>query len=158
MITPLFAYGDAPSSAVSLHILLLGVQTGWLDLLADALEALTLVLYLLGLHRLARRGRPWPAWSTAAFVLGVVALWAAVGSGLAAYDELNVTMHVIQHILLMMVAPPLLALGKPVTLAAQAARRQNQVRLLKVVHSPVVAGLTFPVVAFLVYYGTMYTY
>ena len=158
MLAPVLAYGNAPSSAVSLHILLTGVQTGALALLADALEALALALYFLGLWRLSRRHRHWPAWSTAAYVLGVAMLWVAVGSGLAAYDQVSVTMHVVQHILLMMVAPPLIALGKPVTLAAQAASRANQVRLLKVVHSSPVGALTFPVVAWLVYYGTMYGY
>jgi cytochrome c oxidase assembly factor CtaG len=154
----LLAYGDAPSSAVSLHVLLTGVQTGGLALLGDAVEVLAVAMYLLGLHRLGRRGRRWPVWSTAAFVAGVLVLWFAVGSGLAAYDEVNVTLHVVQHILLMMVAPPLIALGKPVTLAAQAASRPNQVRVLKVVHSPVVAAATFPAVAWLLYYGGMYGY
>ncbi len=152
------AFGQAPHPAVSTHILLTGIQTGPLSLVADAVELIVLALYGVGVRRLARRGRPWPLWHTAVFVVGMVAMWVAVGSGLAAYDDVNVSMHVIQHVLLMMVAPPLIALGKPVTLATQAANRANQVRILKVVHSRVVGVLTFPVVAWFLYYGTMYVF
>ncbi len=58
----------------------------------------------------------------------------------------------------MMVAPPLLALGKPVTLASQAAGRAAQVRILKVAHSGVVSARSFPPVAWGLYLGTMYAY
>lgn len=151
----LLAFAEAPRSAVDLHILLTGIQTGPLALLADALQVLALGAYLVGVRRLRRRGRHWSGWPTAAYAAGVVALWIAVGSGLAAYDDVNVTLHVVQHVLLMMVAPPLVALGKPVTLVVQASGRSAQVRVLKVVRSHAVSALTFPVVAWLLYYGTM---
>ncbi|HLI55304.1 MAG TPA: cytochrome c oxidase assembly protein [Acidimicrobiales bacterium] len=152
----LLAYGEAPSAAVRAHILLLGVQTGPLALIADAFEAAAIVWYLAGVRRLARRGRRWPLLSSAAFVGGVVAVWVGIGSGLAAYDDVNVTLHVVQHLLLMMVAPPLITLGRPITLASQAAHHRTQVKLLKVVHSRVVAVLTFPVLTWFLYYGMMY--
>lgn len=154
----LLAFVNAPRSVVSLHVLLTGIQTGPLSLLADALDLVLVGLYAWGIRRLARRGRSWKTGNTVAFVAGVAVLWVAVGSGLAAYDEVNVTMHVIQHVLLMMVAPPLIALGKPITLASQAASRSGQVRILKIVHSPVVAVLTFPVLVWFLYYGTMYVF
>ena len=157
-MSSLFAFAGAPTSHIHLQVLLTGIQTGWLSLVADGAEVATVVAYLLGVRRLARRGRRWSPWSTAAFTTGVAAVWIAVGSGLAAYDDVNVTAHVVQHVLLMMVAPPLVALGKPVTMALQASSRRRQVEILKVVHHPVVAGLTFPVVAWLAYYGTMYVY
>ncbi len=157
-MSSLLAFAGAPSATVSLRILLGGIQTGPLDLLGDALEATAVGLYLLGRNRLGRRGRSWPRWATAAFVAGVAVVWIAIGSGLAAYDEVNVTMHVVQHVLLMMVAPPLLALGKPVTLALQASSRRRQVQILKVVHSFLATALTFPIVAWAVYYTTMYAF
>ncbi len=67
-------------------------------------------------------------------------------------------MHVVQHVLLMMVAAPLIVMGKPLTLATQAARRTNQVRIIKVLHSRVVAALTFPVLTWFLYFGSMYAY
>lgn len=144
------------SDGVRLHVLLTGVQTDRLALAAVAVEAGAVFLYLMGVRRLAARGRDWSASATAAFITGIGCLWIAVGSGLASYDDVNATVHVIQHALLMMVAAPLIALGKPITLASQAARRTTQVRILKAVHSPIVAGLSHPVAGWFLYYGAMY--
>lgn len=140
------------------HILLTGIETDPLALAAGALEIIAIVWYLAGVRRLAKHGRRWSPWATAAYTAGVATIWVAVGSGLAAYDEVNVALHVVQHLLLMMVAPPLIALGKPITLASQASHRRVQVALLKIVHSRALAALTFPVVAWFLYYGTMYAY
>ena len=53
------------------------------------------------------------AWQLAAFMSGLFALWIAVGSPLAAFDDELLSIHMIQHILLMAVAPPLILLGAP---------------------------------------------
>ena len=49
----------------------------------------------------------------ACFMTGVFALWIAVGSPLAAFDDDLLSIHMVQHILLMAVAPPLILLGAP---------------------------------------------
>ena len=48
-----------------------------------------------------------------AFITGLFALWIAVGSPLAAFDDSVLSIHMVQHILLMAVAPPLILLGAP---------------------------------------------
>lgn len=154
----LLGYGEAPSSTVNTHVLLTGIQTDPLALLADIVEIAAVVFYLIGVRRLARRDRRWSPWATVAFLTGVLSVWIAVGSGLAAYDETNAVAHVIQHVLLMMVAAPLAALGKPITLATQASGRATQTCLVRVVRHPVVAAITFPVVGWFLYYGIMYGY
>jgi putative membrane protein len=53
-------------------------------------------------------------WRAASFVLGVSLIWAALGSPLAAYDHDLLTVHMIQHLLLMTLAPALILLGEPV--------------------------------------------
>ncbi len=157
-VTGVLAYAGAPSSVVHAGVLLAGFQTGALSLCTDALLCSTLGLYLYGVRRLARRGRPWPSASSLAFGLGLFSIFVAVGSGLAAYDDANVTMHVVQHVLLMMVAPPLLALGKPVTLLVQAGSRKVQVVALRVVNSGPIAWLSFPALAWILYIGSMYAF
>ena len=132
------------------------LETETAGLIADGVDLAAIALYLAGVRRLARRGRRWSPSATAAFTCGIACLWVAVGSGLAGYDDDHATIHVIQHGLLMMVAPPLLALGRPVTLAIQAAHRPSQVRLVRLVHSEAVATLTFPASGWLAYYGAMY--
>jgi cytochrome c oxidase assembly factor CtaG len=48
-----------------------------------------------------------------AFIAGLVSLWAAVASPLAHLDQGQLTAHMIQHLLIMTVAAPLLLLGEP---------------------------------------------
>lgn len=154
----MLAYVGAPTSVLHAGVLLTGFQTGTLALVTDALLVLTLASYLLGVRRLSRRGRFWPWPSMLAFSLGLFAVFVAIGSGLAAYEDANVTAHVLQHVLLMMIAPPLIALGRPVTLLVQAVNRTTQVKVLRVVNSGPVSWLTFPPLAWVLYYGSMYAF
>lgn len=137
-------------------MLLTGAQTGIPALAVDAALAASAGLYLGGVRRLAGRGRRWAVRHTAAFVAGLVAIWVAVGSGLAVYDDSSVTLHMVQHILLMMAAPPLLALGRPVALAAQSSARATQVRLTRLMRGPAVTVATHPAVAGVIYFFTMW--
>jgi putative membrane protein len=54
-----------------------------------------------------------PAWRAVSFFLGLFLVWAACGSPLAAYDHSLLTVHMIEHLLLMTVAPALILLGEP---------------------------------------------
>jgi putative membrane protein len=54
-----------------------------------------------------------PAWRAAAFLCGLFCVWIAVGSPLAAFDEELLSVHMVQHLLLMTVGPPLILLGAP---------------------------------------------
>ena len=74
-----------------------------------------LVLYLRG-STAARvtRSRALPVWRAACFVGGVVALWIALASPIDALDDYLLTAHMVQHFILMSVAPPLIVLGAPV--------------------------------------------
>jgi len=152
----LFAFDNAPSAVVHLQILLRGFQTGALALLADVLELASVAAYVIGVIRLKGRGRRWPWSRTLAFVCGLLVVFVAVGSGLAAYDTTNFTLHVVQHVMLMMGAPPLIALGRPVTLTLQATSRRTQVSVLGIARSKALEVLTSPPVAWALYYGTMY--
>lgn len=72
-------------------------------------------IYLRGWF-LARRTRPveLPPWRAISFVAGLVALWMAIASPIDAFDDYLLAGHMIQHFILMSVAPPLLVLGAPV--------------------------------------------
>ena len=54
-----------------------------------------------------------PGWRGASFVFGMFLVWAALGSPLVAYDHDLLTVHMIQHLLLMTFAPALILLGEP---------------------------------------------
>lgn len=104
-------------------------------------------VYLLGVRRLTARGDTWRIGRTFSFVvlgLGTVAF--ATTSGLAAYDGSLFAPHMVQHMLLTMVAPVFLALGAPVTLALRTLPRRPRMALLAVLHARVVGWLTFPLI------------
>ena len=64
---------------------------------------------------LARRTRPaeLPVWRAVCFFSGVLALWVAIASPIDALDDYLLAAHMIQHFILMSVAPPLMVLGAP---------------------------------------------
>ncbi|HKF02272.1 MAG TPA: cytochrome c oxidase assembly protein [Candidatus Sulfotelmatobacter sp.] len=54
------------------------------------------------------------AWRALSFLFGVLLIWAALASPIAALDHELLTVHMLQHLLLMTLAPPLIWLGAPV--------------------------------------------
>ena len=54
-----------------------------------------------------------PAWRGAGFLFGMSLVWVALGSPLVAYEHDLLTVHMIQHLLLMTFAPALILLGEP---------------------------------------------
>jgi cytochrome c oxidase assembly factor CtaG len=63
------------------------------------------------------RDLPASAWEAAAFYAGLLALAAAFGGPIEAYSDELLAMHMVQHLLLLQLAPPLLWLGRPLRLA-----------------------------------------
>jgi len=107
--------------------------------------------YLLGAAALRRRGDRWPAGRTAAFLGGMAAFYIVTSSGLAAYDTVLLSVHMVQHMVLSMLVPLMLALGAPVTLALRTLPTAPRRWLLAVLHSRVAKVLAFPPLAFLLY-------
>ena len=52
-------------------------------------------------------------WRAGSFVFGLLLIWIATASPLAALDHEILTAHMVQHLLLMTLAPPLILLGLP---------------------------------------------
>jgi putative membrane protein len=73
-----------------------------------------LLIYLHG-WRLVHRTRPrqMPPWRAACFAAGIAALWLAIASPIDALDDYLLAVHMIQHFILMSIAPPLMVLGAP---------------------------------------------
>ena len=109
-------------------------------------------LYLWGVWRLRLRGDHWPPGRTVAFLAGGIGVIGFAGlSGLGSYDTTMFSLHMIQHMLLAMVAPIFLALGAPVTLALRTAPRRLRSVLLAVLHSRLAKLLTFPLIGWGIY-------
>jgi cytochrome c oxidase assembly factor CtaG len=75
---------------------------------------LTAVVYLRGWILLWRAGVPFlPPSRATSFLLGLLSLWVALASPCDTFSAFVLTAHMFQHMMLMMVAPPLILLGAP---------------------------------------------
>jgi putative copper resistance protein D len=90
-------------------------------------------------------------WRTAAFLGGLAAMALALLSPIERYEGSLFSVHMVQHLLLEMVAAPLLLLGAPITLLLRAARPGPRRALLGVLHSLPLRVLAFPLVAWLLF-------
>jgi cytochrome c oxidase assembly factor CtaG len=115
--------------------------------IVSAFAAISLVLYGWGVIRVARRhpARPWPAWRTGMFAGGLAVIVIATQSGVGAYDDVLFWDHMVQHLMLIMVAPPLLIFGQPITLLMHASRNPLHTWTKRFLRSRVASFLTWPV-------------
>jgi putative copper resistance protein D len=134
------------------------------DLVFGVVSILLGVLYLLGVRRLRRRGDRWPVGRTVAWLAGCALVLVATSSGVGRYAPAVFSVHMASHMALNMLAPALLVLGGPITLAMRAltpAGKDGQPGprewLLAFVQSPVTKFLTHPLVAFVLFIGSYYT-
>jgi cytochrome c oxidase assembly factor CtaG len=76
--------------------------------------ALAAVIYLRGWILLQLAHVPSvPLWRAISFLSGLLSIWIALASPLDTFSGFVLTAHMLQHIVLMMVAPPLILLGNP---------------------------------------------
>jgi putative copper resistance protein D len=153
---PALAHGDVPAEPPSIAALLLGWTFEPAVALPLAVAALVWLRLVGGVDR-AHRANPVPRRRTVAFLAGLAAIGVALMSGIDAYDTSLFSVHMVQHILLTLVAAPLIALGAPITLLLRAASPGVRRRLiLPILHSRALRVLSFPVVAWLVFAGVMW--
>jgi cytochrome c oxidase assembly factor CtaG len=125
--------------------------TSWtLDLPVLAAVLAAAGLYLAGMRRVRREGQPWPVGPAVAFLVGgtgTVVL--ATMSFLGVYQGVLFSVRAVQNVLLLLVAPLFLALGRPLSLLTAALPRLGA-RAGAAVHSRAARVLTFPAVTALV--------
>jgi cytochrome c oxidase assembly factor CtaG len=129
------------------------------DLVPWAGTLLVAVAYLLAVRAVNRRHprTAVPAWRVAAFLAGLASIVLALESSIDVYADELLTVHMLQHLLLAMVAPPLLAFGSPGTLALRVARADiRRDILLPALHSRAVRVLTSPIVAWVAFSAAMW--
>src|SRR5205823_13710671 len=96
-------------------------------------------------------GRQAPARRTLAFLLGLGAAAVATQGSPAVYDDVLFSAHMVQHLLLIMAAPPLLIAGRPVTLLLHVTRNPTHTRVKHILRSRVVSALIWPPAAAALY-------
>jgi putative copper resistance protein D len=106
------------------------------------------LLYLEGIRSVRRRPGPaFPPGRIACFLGGLAVLFLALASPIDGYSGVLLSDHMLQHLLIAMVAAPLLVLGTPILLALRAASPETRQRfLLPILHSRFVRVLASPIV------------
>jgi putative membrane protein len=112
--------------------------------------------YVRALGRIRRTGGNWPRWRLIAFMSGIAVLVLALVSPLDGYAELLLSVHMVQHLVLTMLAPPLLLLGAPLTLAVRTAGSTQRAHLLNVLHGRVVGFISHPALGWGLFVGAIY--
>ncbi|NYI04319.1 cytochrome c oxidase assembly protein [Allostreptomyces psammosilenae] len=107
-----------------------------------------LAVYLAAVLRLRRRGDRWPVGRTISWTVGQLLVVFTMNTGMNDYGMVMFSVHMVQHMVLSMIAPIFLVLGAPTTLALRALRPAPRGRrgprevLLAVLHSRYAAVLT----------------
>jgi putative membrane protein len=121
-----------------------------------------LVLYGLGVFILFRRGVRWPPARIIWWLLGTATVLLVTATGIEGYGMELFSIHMVQHMVLNMLAPVFLVLGAPVTLLLRALPagpgRRGRVRriVLRVLHSRGAAVLMHPAVTFALFITSLY--
>ena len=97
------------------------------------------------------RGRSWCAG------LGLTALFVAASGPPAVYEASLFWVHMVQHLLLTLVAAPLLVYASPLVLALRAAAPARRAALTRLVHARPVRALTYPLVGWTAFGLVMWT-
>lgn len=88
----------------------------------------------------ARRHSAWPRLRTAMFTLGLIVTFIATQSVIGVYDMTLHAAHMIQHLLLIMVAAPLFAYAAPLELwrsSSKFGRKATESRVMKIILHPI---------------------
>lgn len=122
--------------------------TVWdMPLAAPITVGAAVALYLYG----ARRSRGWPLTRIASFLAAALLALVAVGGSVNAYSHVLFSMHMAQHLLLIMVVPTLVILGRPLELLRRTAPPVLHSRLTGLADGRTAHWLTHPVFTALFY-------
>ena len=154
--TPVQAHGPVPAEAPTIASLLLVWTFEPLPILAIAV-AIGWWLWAVRRVDALHPANPVPRSRTVAFLAAMIALAFALASGIGRYDTSLFSVHMVQHVLLMFVAAPLVALSAPVTLILRLSSAPTRRRwILPILHSRPMRVLAFPVTDWIIFAGVMW--
>jgi putative membrane protein len=127
-----------------------------LDALLLSLAAATATAYLIGVVGSHRRGRPWPLRRAVWWCAGIAVAAASVVGPLARAAHESFVAHMTTHLLAGMIAPVLLVLAAPVTLALRSLAPTPARRLSRLLRSAPARVIAHPVAAALLSAGGLW--
>ena len=116
----------------------------------DVQAGLCVALYLWGVTRTRAH---WPRRRTLSFLAGVACVLIALQSGIDSFDDRLLSVHMVQHLLLLLLAPLLLLAGRPVILALRALSGERRRALARAISRGRPVGA--PVVCLAIFYAVL---
>lgn len=95
------------------------------DLLFVIISGVLFGTYLVGFLKLRRRGDKWPVLRLVAWTIGCITLLWVSSGGPAAYGRILFSMHMVQHMFLVMFVPIFFVISAPMTLLLRAATARH---------------------------------
>lgn len=143
---------------------LVAMLAGWrFDVVLGTVSVVAVLGYLAAWLRLRGRGDAWPVGRVVAWCLGWLSVLVVTSSGLGRYAPGTFSLHMITHMTLNMLAPVLLVLGGPITLALRALPASGRTGvagprewLVALVHSRFARLLGHPALVAVVFVGSFY--
>lgn len=121
------------------------------------------LIYFKGVRILTKRGDAWPIGRSISFVVGLLVINFAINGSIGVYAHFGFSYHMIEHMILGMIAPIALVLGAPITLALRTLPgpvdgEDEGIRniLVRFLHSKYAKFITNPVVALLIFDGSLF--
>ncbi len=141
-----FAYPPSPTFSN----VIIGWNPEWLILTLSLVAA---ALYAIGVFRVKRNGIDWGVLRTISFMVGIgLVIW-TTSAGISMYSKVSFQYHMIQHMVLSMIAPIFIVLSNPITLALRALpaqkisdHRSAREWILAALHSTFSKRITHPLV------------
>jgi len=156
-----FAYPPPPT----LSTIIFGWNPEWFMLTISLVAA---ALYTIGLIRIKQNQIQWSSLRTISFMIGIgLVIWTTSG-GISMYAKVSFEYHMIQHMVLSMIAPIFIVLSTPITLAlralpAQKSEDHRSIRewILAILHSGYSKLITHPLMVLGIFtfglYGLYFT-
>lgn len=140
------------------------LATAWRPNVLFATMSLTaIVVYLVAVRTLRRRGDAWPVQRTICWILGWATIALTTSSGLGRYSGADFAVHMGVHMLLNMLGPILIVLGGAITLMLRALPVRERGApagphewLVAALHWPVARAIQHPIVVFVLFVGSYY--
>lgn len=134
---------------------LLQVLTHW-DLLGLLVPALLAFAYQDSWNRAAGHGVRLHTWWHRAWMAGCLVTAIALASPVGVYADVLFSVHMVQHLLLILVAAPLFVLGAPVTVVAAGLGRHGRPARMRRFSSGPLSWFTHPVIAWPAFIAFLY--